>query len=215
MGLLICKNSLFCVPPIFKRYESAVLLPIFKWIAIFYYPFVNIRIANFAAINSRTFISKFSFFSNIPLQKASQHDFFAFVCINKFGSFCLSDLQLFNPKFSTHQRSFCLDRLFNTIPAWYEQAWFSDYIYCCCKYLSYIRAGRTAWIVENIKPINFVNSKTVIWWWERRFWPFSSFSQLVPWCGHLFFKPKNSISCDGFRIDFFWFMTKPRCWSKN
>ena len=115
MGLLICKNSLFCVPPIFKRYESAVLLPIFKWIAIFYYPFVNIRIANFAAINSRTFISKFSFFSNIPLQKASQHDFFAFVCINKFGSFCLSDLQLFNLKFSTHQRSFCLDKLFNTI----------------------------------------------------------------------------------------------------
>ena len=95
------------------------------------------------------------------LQKATQPDFDASVCINKFGSFCLSDLQLFNLKFSTQQRSSCFDRLLNTISVWYEKAWFSDYIYCCCKYRSNRRACRTAWTVEDIRHVNFVNSKTV------------------------------------------------------
>ena len=94
--------------PIFKRYESSVLLSICKWIAIFDCFYVNVRIANFAAINPRTFIWKFSSFSNHlppvnnPLLKAPQSDFDASACITKFGSFCLSDLPLFNLKFSTH-----------------------------------------------------------------------------------------------------------------
>ena len=94
--------------PIFKRYESSVLLSICKWIAIFDCFYVNVRIANFAAINPRTFIWKFSSFSNhlppvnTPLLKAPQSDFDASACITKFGSFCLSDLPLFNLKFSTH-----------------------------------------------------------------------------------------------------------------
>ena len=95
---------------------------------------MNVRIANFAAINPRTFIWKFSSFSNhLPpvntaLLKVPQSDFDASACITKFGSFCLSDLPLFNLKFSTHQRSCCFDKLFNTISASYEQAWFSDCI---------------------------------------------------------------------------------------
>lgn len=48
-------------------------------------------------------------------------------------------------------------RLFNTISAWYKQTWFSDCLCCCCKYPSCRRADRTAWIVENIRPIYFVN----------------------------------------------------------
>ena len=43
-----------------------------------------------------------------------------------------------------------------------SQAWLSDCISCCCKYLSCRRAGRTAWTVEDIRPINFVDSKTVV-----------------------------------------------------
>ena len=67
MDLLMGKSSLLCVPPIFKRYESAVLLSICKCIAIFYHPFVNVRIANFAAISSKRFIYKFSsFFDHFP-----------------------------------------------------------------------------------------------------------------------------------------------------
>ena len=60
--------------------------------------FVNVRIGNFAAINSKIFICKFpSFFDHFPLvdtalQKAPQPDFDASVCIIKFDSFCLSDL---------------------------------------------------------------------------------------------------------------------------
>ena len=38
-----------------------------------------------------------------------KHDFDASVCVTKFDSFCLSDLPLFNLKFSTHQRSPCFD----------------------------------------------------------------------------------------------------------
>ena len=112
--------------------------------------FVNVRIGNFAAINSKIFICKFpSFFDHFPLvdtalQKALQPDFDASVCITKFDSFCLSDLPLFNLKFSTNERSSCFHRLFDTISTWYEQAWFSDFICCCCKYLSYRKASRTA-----------------------------------------------------------------------
>ena len=67
--------------------------------------------SNFAAIVFRTFMCKFSPFPDhfysveTSLQKASQPDLDASVCIAKFGFFCLSDLQFFNPKFSTHQRS--------------------------------------------------------------------------------------------------------------
>ena len=70
-----------------------------------------------AVINSRTFIFKFSSFSehfpqvDTPLQKALQLDFDASVCFIEFGSFCLSDLPLLNVKFSTHQKSSCFDRL--------------------------------------------------------------------------------------------------------
>ena len=122
-----------------------------------------------ATINSRTFKCKFSSFFihflpvETPLQKAPQPYFDASVCFTKFGSFCLSDLPLFNLKFSNHQRSSCFDRLFNTISGWYEQAWFSDCICCCYKYLScrqYLNLA--AWTAEDIRPINFVNSKTVV-----------------------------------------------------
>ena len=88
---------------------------------------MNVRIADFAAIISRTFLCKFSSFSDhFPLadtllQKAPQPDFGASDCITKFCSFYVSDLPLFNLKFSTHQRSSCFDKLFNTISAWYEQ----------------------------------------------------------------------------------------------
>ena len=204
MDLMICKSSLVCVPlpaSIFKWYKSAVLLPIYKWIAIFDCPFANVKIKNVAAINSRTFKCKFSSFSihfppvETPLQKAPQPDFDASVCFTEFGSFCLSDLPLFNLKFSNHQRSSCFDRLFNTISGCYEQAWFSDCICCCYKCLScrqYLNLD--AWTAEDIRPINFVNSKTVVWGWERRFYSdisklsFLSFPLLVPksWCGYLF-----------------------------
>ena len=40
--------------------------------------------------------------------------------VSKLGSFFLSDLPLFNLKFSTDQRSSCVDRLLNIISAWYE-----------------------------------------------------------------------------------------------
>ena len=59
-------------------------------------PFVNVKIANFTVVNSRTFICNLSPFSDhfpsadTPLQKVSQPDFYASVCITKFGSFCLS-----------------------------------------------------------------------------------------------------------------------------
>ena len=43
------------------------------------------------------------------------------------------------------------------ISAWYELAWFSDCICCCCKYFSCRQAGRTAWAVEDIRSINFVS----------------------------------------------------------
>ena len=36
-----------------------------------------------------------------------------------------------------------------------------DCICCYCKYLSSRRAGRTARTVEEIRPLNFVNSKIV------------------------------------------------------
>ena len=62
------------------------------------------------------------------LQNVSQPDFDASVCVTKFGSFCFSDMPLFNLKFSTHQSSYCFDRLFNAISVWYEQPWFGDYI---------------------------------------------------------------------------------------
>ena len=112
-----CARVLCCVyplpSPIFKRYKSAVLLSICKWIAIFDCLFVNVRIANLAAIDSRTFICKFSYFSDhfpsVDTPKGPQPDFDASVCITKFGSFCLSDLPLFNLKFLTHQRSSCFD----------------------------------------------------------------------------------------------------------
>ena len=52
--------------------------------------------------------------------------------------------------------------------------------------------------VEDIRPINFVNSKTVVWGWERRFWhfkiTFSIFSsvsaKVMVWVS--IFTPKNS-----------------------
>ena len=61
---MMCKSSLFCIPPISKRYEPAALLSIYKWVAIFDCPFVNISITNFAAINSGKFMYKFSSFSD-------------------------------------------------------------------------------------------------------------------------------------------------------
>ena len=198
MDLLVCKSSLLCVSLIFEIYESAVLLSIRKWIAIFQCPFVNVRMSNFAAIVFRTFMCKFSPFPDhfysveTSLQKASQPDLDASVCIAKFGFFCLSDLQFFNPKFSTHQRSSCFDRLFNTDSDWYEQACFSDCICCCCKCLSCRRDGWAAWRAADIRPINFVNSETVIEGEKGDFdiskLPFSSFAWLVPksWCGCLF-----------------------------
>ena len=76
--------------------------------------------------------------------------------------------------------------------------------------------------VEDIRPINFVNSKTVVWGWERRFWhfkiTFSIFSsvsaKVMVWVS--IFTPKNSLFCDGcFKTDFFRFMTKTRCWSRK
>ena len=196
------------VPAIFysKRYESAVLLSMCKSVVIFDCLFVKVRIANFVAINSRTSICKFSSFSDYfppvdtPLQKTSQPDFDASVCIYKFGSFCLSDFPVFNLIFSTHQRS---SSFFNTISAWYEQAWFSNCICCCCcKYFS-------------CRPISFVNSETVVWEWERSVWhfkiTFSIFSSVsVKVIVQVsIFRPKNSISWDGFRTAFFRFMTKP------
>ena len=59
-------------------------------------------------------------------------------------------------------------------------------------------------------------SKTVVWGWERRFWNFkvtfpvfSSVSATdMMWVP--IFRPKDSICCDGFRTDFFRFMTNPR-----
>ena len=99
---------------------------------------------------------------DIPLKKAPQPDFDESVCITQFGSFCLSDLPLFNLKFSFRQRSSCFDRLSNTIYAWYKQAWFRDCICCCWNYLSFRRVGRSAWTVEDIRSLNFVNFKTVI-----------------------------------------------------
>ena len=90
------------------------------------------------------------------------------------------------------------------------------YCICCCfKYLSCRRADRTAQTVEYIRSITFVNSKTVVWGWERRFWHFRitfSISSSVSakdmvWVS--ISRSKNSISCDGFRTDFFRFMTRP------
>ena len=51
-----------------------------------------------------------------PFQKAPQPDFDASLCISKFDSFSLSDLSLFNLKFSTQQRSSCFDRLILYLP---------------------------------------------------------------------------------------------------
>ena len=67
--------------------------------------FSVVFVFSFAVINSRTFIFKFSSFSDhFPevdtlLQKAPQLDFDASVCFIKFGSFCISDLPLLNVKF--------------------------------------------------------------------------------------------------------------------
>ena len=207
-----CKQmcKLLRVPAIFysKRYESAVLLSMCKSVVIFDCLFLKVRIANFVAINSRTSICKFSSFSDhfppvdTPLQKTSQPDFDASFCIYKFGSFCLSDFPLFNLIFSTHQRS---SGFFNSISVWYEQAWFSNCICCCCcKYFS-------------CRPISFVNSETVVWEWERSVWhfkiTFSIFSlvSVKVIVRVSIFRPKNSISWDGFRTAFFRFMTKPSC----
>ena len=58
--------------------------------------------------------------------------------------------------------------------------------------------GRTAWTVEDIRPMNFVNSKTVVWGWERRFWhfkiTFSIFSSVSAkvMVQVSIFRPKNS-----------------------
>ena len=52
-------------------------------------------------------------------------------------------------------------------------------IYCCCRYLKFIFTGSTAWIVEDNKPISFVNSKidTCVFWRSSRhcFWIFETF----------------------------------------
>ena len=132
----MCNSArIFCCmyPPFLKEMKVQYFFSICKRIAIFDCP----------AINFRTLMCKILFFTDhlpladIPLQKVSQPDFHATVCITKFGSFCLSDLSLLNLKFFTHQRSSCFDSLFNTISAWHELAWSNDYIYCCCKFFSY------------------------------------------------------------------------------
>ena len=51
---------------------------------------------------------------DIFLQKASQNDVDASICITKFGPFYLSDIPLFSLKFYTHQRCSCFGRLFNS-----------------------------------------------------------------------------------------------------
>ena len=54
--VLILKSSRLCVPPIFKKYDRINLLPIWIWIIKFEGFFVKVRIANFKAISSETFM---------------------------------------------------------------------------------------------------------------------------------------------------------------
>ena len=108
MNLLMCKSSQLNV----RR--------ICKWIAIFDCYLLNVRIANFATISFRAFMCRPCYLStnfskvDIFLQKASQNDVDASICITKFGPFYLSDIPLFSLKFYTHQRCSCFGRLFNS-----------------------------------------------------------------------------------------------------
>ena len=92
---------------------------------------------------------------------------------------------------------------------------------CCCRYLKFICAGSTAWIVKDNKPISFVNSKidTCVFWrssWHC-FWTFETF-----FSGRDRFMinestvtPKNSILCLGVNTDFFKVSTNPSCWRRK
>ena len=161
------------------------LLWICKWIGISDCSFASVRLSSFDAINSKTFMWKFSSFSghfpqvDTPLQKVPQPDFDTSACIIKYGSFNRSDLPLFNLKFSTHQRSSYSDRLCDTISAWYQQNWFGDYICCSCKYFSCRRAGRTAWTVEDILPINSGNFRTVVFRVKKEILTFQNFQNCL------------------------------------
>lgn len=82
-----CARTLCCLcpPPIFERYKIAFFLSICKRIATFDFLFVNVRTANFAAINPEYLYVSYSPFSTIypswhPV--ALWHDFDATVFIN-------------------------------------------------------------------------------------------------------------------------------------
>ena len=134
--------SVVCTPPPFSKDIKAQSCCLSSSKLLY----LNVRIANFAVINSRTVICKFPSFSDhfpklTPHCKSLFYLILMHVCIPKFGSFCFSDLPFFDfpfhcdlSLFFTHQRSSCFDQLFY-ISAWYEQAWFSDCICCCFKYL--------------------------------------------------------------------------------
>ena len=94
LGLLVFKSSRLCVPSIFKRYDTATLLSIWTWIVKFDRFFMKVRIANFTARNSKTFMwcqcSCFNHFPpvEIPLQCAPHLLEEAFVWMVIWGSSC-------------------------------------------------------------------------------------------------------------------------------
>ena len=121
MNLLICKSSLLCVTPFSKdmKVQSCLSASKLLYSIVLFWMLESqtllLLMPEHLNVSSTPFLTISPQFT--PLQKAPRPDFDASVCITKFGSFCLSDLALFNLKFSTHQRSFCFGRLFNTISA--------------------------------------------------------------------------------------------------
>ena len=124
---------------------------------------MNVRIADFAAIISRTFLCKFSSFSDhFPLadtllQKAPQPDFGASDCITKFCSFYVVIFHCLILNFPpTKEVPVLTNCLILSLPDMNRVSIVIVFVFVV-KTL-----GRTAWTVEDIRPMNFVNSKTVV-----------------------------------------------------
>ena len=70
-------------------------------------------------------------------------------------------------KFSTYQRSSCFKKLFNTTSAWYKPG-IDIVLAVVVNSLAIDELTKIVWTVKNIKSINFVQSKTVIWGREKK-----------------------------------------------
>ena len=111
-------------------------------------------------------------------------------------------------------RSFCLKSFF------YETCVFNACI-CYRRYLKFICAGSTAWIVEHNKPISSVNSTidTCIFWRNSShcFWTFKTFfsGKDRVMINESTVTSRNSILCVGVNNDLFKFSTNPSCWRRK